>query len=201
LGLNNLTTVEQIRQKFESSSKTINSKSLTPTASHVTSKPIIKIKPQVNTNKLMIVPKSVVQKSLFQSISPTEQRPYLHEIGSRRSIAVSHFSQEFSRVSENNSNYHQSFCEPDKSEATNCKKVNVYFSIPDSDLTDPQTLTQNTQQLSSRPLISTRSISGTNNNWRLIVNELKTKNVINSVYDLQVGVVFYHPIFFDKHLL
>ncbi len=190
-----------MRQKFEFNLKTVNSKSLTPTASYVTSKPIIKSKPQVNTNKPMISPKPVVQKSIFQAISPIEQRPYLHKIGSRRSIAVSHLSQEFPQVSENNSDSHQPFCRPYKSEATNCENNNVYYTIPDGDLNDPQTLTQNTQQLSSRPLISTQSISGTNNNWGLLMNELKTKNETNSVYDLQVGLVFYHPIFFGKHLL
>ncbi len=184
-----------MRQKFEFNLKTVNSKSLTPTASYVTSKPIIKSKPQVNTNKPMIFPKPVVRKNLIQSISPNEQRPYLHTIGSRRSIAVFHLSQEFPQVSKNNSNYHQSFCGPDKSETKNCENNHIYYSIQNSDLTDPQTLTQNTQQLSSRPLISTQSISGTNNNWRLIVNET------NSVCDLQVGLVFYQPIFFGKHLL
>jgi hypothetical protein len=188
-----------MRQKFEFNLKTVNSKSVTPTSSYVTSKPIIKSKPQVNTNKPMIFPKPVVQKSLFQSISQIERRPYLHQIGSRRSIAVSHLSQEIPQVSENNSDSHQPFCGPDKSEATNYEN-NVYYSIPDGDLTDPQTLTQNTQQLSSRPLISTQSISGTNNNWSHIINELKTKNETISVYDLQVGIVFYHPTFFGKHV-
>jgi len=190
-----LAAVKQTQQNSEFNSKTINSKSVTPKPS----KPIIKNKPQVNTNKPIILPKPAPRKSRLNSNSSIERRPHINEIGSRRSIAVSNFQQ----VSENNNYYDQPFCGPNKSEATD-RKSNVYYSIPaEGDLADPQRQTKNTY--THRPLILIPSNSPTNKKWNPIMNELKTRigtiskgsNLLakSSFDDLQVGIVFYRPTF------
>lgn len=184
-------------------SKTINSKCTTPTVSYDSSNPIKSI-PQVSTNKPMNFPKPVIQENLPQSTFLNDLRQHIHENGSRN-VPVSHMS----RVSENNRYSHQNFCGPDKSEATNCEEKNFYYYIPDGDLTDLQTLTQNAQQQAYKPLILTPPISGTNNNWGSLMNELKSRKETNSkdinhqltknsVDDLQVDIVLYHSTFFCK---